>query len=115
MITKEKYQKELVRMWDSLREDYKGTHSCSGVICSSCPLNGCCGRYYAFETFERVEKWSKEHPEKVRKEEFFANFGDAMLMISFGKIDDSDLISIERCYYDSTKYRWKVTYFGFEK
>lgn len=121
MITKEKYQKELVRMWDSLRSDiFKGRTSCVGVRCDKCPLkgtsvDGTCTNYGAFEQIECVEKWSKEHPEKVRKDGFFNSFDDVMSLFAFGKIDSSDLISIERWYSDSTMYRWKVTYFGFEK
>ena len=71
MIDKEKYKRELVRMWDTLRDDkYKGIESCSGVNdCGGCPLNNIkCGESSkAFEMIEAVEKWSREHPEKKYK------------------------------------------------
>lgn len=31
------YQK-MIRMWDSLREDYKGYDDCVGVTCEECPI-----------------------------------------------------------------------------
>ena len=71
MIDKDTYKRELVRMWDSLRDDeYKGIESCSGVNdCGGCPLNNIkCGESSkAFEMIEAVEKWSKEHQPKKFK------------------------------------------------
>lgn len=75
MITKEEYKKEVVRMWDSIRDDkYKGYYDydgaiceCSGVrCCEECALYGvdCGSSTNAFEMIEAVEKWSKEHPQK---------------------------------------------------
>lgn len=68
MINKEKYKRELVRIWDTLRDDkYKGIESCSGVNdCDECPLyNIKCGESFnAFEFIEAIEKWSKERPQK---------------------------------------------------
>lgn len=74
-MNKEEYKKEIVRMWDSLRDDkYKGYHDynsemceCSGVqCCEKCALYGvdCGSSTNAFEMIEAVEKWSKEHPQK---------------------------------------------------
>lgn len=71
MIDKETFGKEIVRMWDSIRDDeYKGIESCSGVnSCDECPLNniGCGESLNAFEFIEAVEKWSKEHQPKKSK------------------------------------------------
>lgn len=70
MMTKEEYKKEIVRMWDSLRDDkYKGSCDCDGVpCCEECAFyqNGvhCCVSTNAFEMIEVVEKWSKEHKEE---------------------------------------------------
>lgn len=72
MMTKEEYKKEIVRMWDSLRDDkYKGRIKCVGVKCDkSCALynddiiRSGCSLINAFEAIETVGKWSKEHPEK---------------------------------------------------
>lgn len=64
MMTKEEYKSEIVRMWDSLRDEHKGEYSCYGVDCEFCPLGRRCDRIFSFEMIEVVEKWSKEHPPK---------------------------------------------------
>ncbi|MEE3309843.1 hypothetical protein, partial [Sharpea azabuensis] len=67
MITKEEYEKELVRMWDSIRDKHKGEYSCDGVLCEDCPLSlfdGCSSAEDIFDIYKTVEKWSKEHPQK---------------------------------------------------
>lgn len=75
MIDKETYKRELIRMWDSIRDDkYKGYYDydsaiceCSGVRrCEECALYGvdCGSSANAFEMIEAIEKWSKEHPQK---------------------------------------------------
>lgn len=68
MINKEKYKRELVRIWDTLRDDeYKGIESCSGVNdCDKCPLYniGCGESSKAFEMIKAIEKWSSEHPKE---------------------------------------------------
>ena len=82
MLDKETYEKELVRMWDSLRDDkHKGYDDCNGVKCKKCPLHDVeCGRLIRtvrgidiFKIIDVVEKWSREHPEnkfKVSKIEY---------------------------------------------
>lgn len=74
MIDNEKYQKELIRMWDSVRDDNKGYPGCRGVKCKKCPLYdikwddiGCGDSIYAVKMINIVEKWSKEHPPKKYK------------------------------------------------
>ena len=73
MMDKEEYKREIVRMWDSIRDDeYKGTETCTGVNdCGGCPLNNIkCGESSkAFEMIEAVEKWSKEHQQKNKRKE----------------------------------------------
>lgn len=68
MMTKEEYEKEVVRMWDSLRTDSenKGYYGCADVSCRKCPLHGirCSKPINAFKMIDVVEKWSKEHPQK---------------------------------------------------
>ena len=76
MIDKETYEREITRMFDSVRTNSKGEHTCSGVKCEDCPLYyvGRChssGAVNAYDVYEEVikcidyvEKWSKEHPEK---------------------------------------------------
>lgn len=77
------YLKELVRMFDSLREDrYKGEPSCTGVACEKCPfykskIIGC--REFFPESVDIVEKWSKEHPAKTMLTDFLEKYPNARL------------------------------------
>ena len=70
MMDEKTYKKEIVRMWDTLRDDeYKGTETCTGVNdCNECPLNNIrCGESSnAFEMIKAIEKWSKEHKEEKK-------------------------------------------------
>lgn len=72
MLDEETYRKEIVRMWDTLRDYEKmGEYSCKGVLCNKCPLFGkdnmCGNNINAFEFIKVVEKWSNEHPPKKYK------------------------------------------------
>jgi hypothetical protein len=71
MITKEEYQKTLIRIWDSVRDDnHKGEGSCAGVICKTCPIEFGCGTVMSYyDVVEFVEKWGKEHPIKTNRGE----------------------------------------------
>ena len=66
MLDNKTYKQELVRMWDSLREDRKGCDDCNQVECNKCPLHdleyGCSSASSVIEIYNAVEKWSKEHP-----------------------------------------------------
>jgi len=83
MLSKEEFKKELVRMWDTLREKHKGVHGCEGIeSCKECPLHKCCLNkldddqvYNAMEIIEIVEKWSKEHPIVTNRDKFKEVFG----------------------------------------
>ena len=74
MMNKEEYEKEIVRMWDSLRTINKGKSSCDGVLCGDCPLSlfdGCSSAEDIFDIYKTVEEWSKEHqPKKLTRLEF---------------------------------------------
>ncbi len=64
MMTKEEYQKTLIRMWDKSRTDtiYVGLKGCDSVNCKQCCLEAFCRNPYdAFEMIDAVEKWAKEH------------------------------------------------------
>ena len=81
MIDNEKYQKELIRMWESVRDDNKGYPGCRGVKCKKCPLYdikwddiGCGYSIYAVKMINIVEKWSKEHPKKYKVSKFEFDF-----------------------------------------
>ena len=67
MMNKDTYKRELVRMWNTLRDDeYKTYNACNGVSCNKCPLHGieCSEPLSSYEVVEIVKKWSKEHQQK---------------------------------------------------
>ena len=71
MLDKETYEKEIVRMWDSIRKDeyYKGCDDCTGVECEDCPIYDVesknCKLYN--DIYKVVGKWSDEHqPQKYK-------------------------------------------------
>lgn len=75
MIDKETYKKELMRMFASFRKDNNRFSYClcRAEQCNDCPLSDCCHMhgtvrpYDVFEVIEKVEKWSKEHPQEKYK------------------------------------------------
>ena len=70
MLDKDTYKRELVRMWNTLRDDrYKTYNACNGVSCNKCPLHGieCSDPLSSYEVVEIVKKWSKENPPKKFK------------------------------------------------
>lgn len=74
------YQKDLVRMWDSVRTHHKGNIKCLGVSCDKCPLVGhVCGThgttFYAEKTIEIVTQWAKDHPLVTMKDKYKEVFG----------------------------------------
>ena len=79
------YQKNLVRMWDSLRteNEYKGSHNCCPILCKQCPLNevACSGDgithtiFNAEKAIEIVNSWAKEHPFDTMAEKYEGVFG----------------------------------------
>ena len=105
MLDNKTYQRELIRMFDSLRKDHKGEDSCGGVECRDCPLcvaeNGCRSLLSVVEVYNAVEKWSKEHPRHyyVSQLEYdiifskVAHSSSSLMDNSFGSFYDlSDLI-----------------------
>lgn len=77
-MTKEEYQRDLIRMFDSIRSDFKGENGCSGVDCNDCPMHKIvCGRgqIRPFEAIEIVENWAKQHPIKTNADKFKEVFG----------------------------------------
>lgn len=80
MLTKEEFEREYVRMMDSVRgEANKGKLGCAGVNCDSCPIYYCCdassGVAHPFDVIEAVEKWSKEHPIVTNQVKYKEVFG----------------------------------------
>ena len=70
MLDKDTYKRELVRMWNTLRDDrYKIYNACNGVSCNKCPLHdiGCSEPLSSYEVVEIVKKWSREHQPKKYK------------------------------------------------
>jgi hypothetical protein len=81
-MTKEEYQRTLVRMWDSVRENCKGKTDCDGVSCCECPLyrGNVCGtnaRYNVYDLISMVEEWGKEHPVETNGSRFLENYPKA--------------------------------------
>lgn len=82
-MTREEYKRNLLRMFDSLRTEYKGKRNCDGIECNNCPFNGkvCYAgerlfrAYDAIEIVETVENWAKEHPIKTNADKFKEVFG----------------------------------------
>lgn len=70
MINEKTYKRELIRIWDSVRETHKGELSCEGVLCGNCPLEEFDGCGYAddiFDIYNIVERWSEEHKEEKKR------------------------------------------------
>ena len=80
-MTREEYKKNLIRMFDSIRDEFKGEENCAGVGCgNNCPFYGkVCGsgkiKFHVYEAIEVVEKWAKEHPIVTNAEKFKEVFG----------------------------------------
>lgn len=76
-MTKEEFQRDLIRMWDSVRTDNKGAENCGGVRCLDCPLHmkAQCGPFNSFEYVVLVENWAKEHPIVTNADKFREVFG----------------------------------------
>lgn len=81
MMTNEEYQKNLIRMWDSIRSDCKGENNCKGVSCVNCPLFKKVCRadintvIHCYKAIKIVEEWAKEHPVQTNAEKFEEVFG----------------------------------------
>ena len=80
MLTKEEFQRDYVRMMDSVRKCCKGSLACSCVKCENCTLNDVCHSNITltaqpFEIIEAVEKWSKEHPIVTNQVKYKEVFG----------------------------------------
>lgn len=79
MLTREEYEKTLIRMFDSIRTDgiCKGAKSCDGADCECCPLNviDCSRVENIFKVIEIVEEWGKEHPVVTMEDKFVEVFG----------------------------------------
>ena len=79
------FQKNLVRMWDSLRTEteYKGSHNCCPILCKKCPLNEvvCSGDgithtiFNAEKAIEIVTQWAKKHSIATMKDKYKEVFG----------------------------------------
>ena len=81
------YQKNLVRMWDSLRNEYKGVPTCITVSCGVCPLQDCCCgdngniSFNSEKAIEIVTQWAKDHPILTYEQKYEETFGVKPLQI----------------------------------
>lgn len=62
------YQRSLIRMWDSLRTEYKGELACTGVKCAVCPVFEDCSKMGgptriidAERAIQNVREWEKKN------------------------------------------------------
>lgn len=76
MITREEYEKGVIRMMDSMRSSNIGAANCVGVECEEgCPMyatyckDASCA-YTAYKKVEIVEEWLKDHPKITRRQKF---------------------------------------------
>ena len=75
------YQKDLVRMWDSLRDKHKDAPTCVDVNCNACPLDEYCSGNNGNITFnsekaiEIVTQWAKEHLFVTYEQKYEETFG----------------------------------------
>lgn len=78
-MTKEEYKRNLIRMFDSIRNNHKGEKDCDGISCADCPFRGkICNRelvFNSYEAIEIVEQWAKEHPIVTNAMKFKEVFG----------------------------------------
>ena len=108
-MIKEEYQKTLIRMWDSIRDDESkmGQPNCNGVPCDKCPLYEkgklCYSRgfseasYKVYDIIAKVEKWLEYNPLKTNGTEFLKKFPNAQFcgngqygITMFVKLDRND-------------------------
>lgn len=78
------FQKDLIRMWDSLRTGDKGAPNCDSVQCKECPLyritcynfeNKSNVSFNAEKAIEIVTQWAKDHPIITMKDKYKETFG----------------------------------------
>lgn len=76
-LSKEEYEKTVIRMMDSIRKTHKGELNCKGVVCEGCPMRGNCGPALeaAYSVIKIVEKWGKEHPIVTNADKYREVFG----------------------------------------
>ena len=77
------FQKDLVRMWDSLRTENKGAPNCGSVLCAKCHFyRTVCTSYChtgvsfnAEKAIEIVTQWAKDHPVKTNEDKYKEDWG----------------------------------------
>lgn len=82
--TVDQFQKDLIRMFDGIREEnseYMGTSRCTDVKCEHCPLPSCLELYdemksKCFEGIGYVYEWALKHPVTTNADKLKEIFGD---------------------------------------
>lgn len=75
------YQRDFVRMLDSMRDTCKGEITCAGIKmkeCKECPLTKFCENdiwFNAEKIIEIVTQWAKEHPPVTYEQKYEETFG----------------------------------------
>lgn len=87
-MTTEEYRENLIRMWDSVRNESKGEETCRDVNCRDCHFDEICNAVYggaiinACKTIEIVEQWAEQHPIVTNADKFKEVFGLEPIQIS---------------------------------
>lgn len=103
MLSKEEYEKTVIRMMDSVREfkNHMGEFNCKDVTCGDCPIFESCSVKFsriesAYSIVENVEKWGKEHPIVTNADKYREVFGTSPIMINA----DGSFVCPERVGFD---------------
>ena len=95
------FQKDFVRMLDSMRDTSKGAISCIGIDadkCEKCLLADICDTevlYNAEKVIEIVTQWAKEHPIVTNADKFEDTWGRKPLRADGGWICPSTFKDVE--------------------
>lgn len=119
-MTKEEYQRNLIRMFDSIRSNHKGEETCDGMDCCDCPFNEEVCRadgikgvlFHSYEAIEVVENWAKENPIVTNADKFREVFGFEPLPIQ-SCVNSQKCENCEYyCDYDAINCFWDKEYKG---
>lgn len=83
--TEERFNKDIIRMFDEYRwkdSKYMGSNCCTSVSCNNCPLHSLCNEtnhnsYY--KIIKTVYDWAKEHPLQTNADKLIEIFGEDAL------------------------------------
>lgn len=117
-MTTEEYRENLIRMWDSVRNESKGEETCRDVNCRDCHFDEICNAVYggaiinACKTIEIVEQWAEQHTIVTNADKFKEVFGFEPLPIQ-SCVNSQKCENCEYyCDYDAINCFWDKEYKG---